>query len=368
VSASTPPISIRALDAFVEVLAEADAGVGADAFYGRLCEVICRLAGMDRAVLFRYDAHARRTSAAGAHGLDLALFAGAHVTVETAPIARAALMTDQVVETSVAQAEVPPRYASLLHHGRLFCVPLAANGRWIGVVLCDRSEDTPLEPEERDLLWTLGKTAALAASARIATAQGERARLLQQRIDLARELHDGVVQRLFGTALALEGEGPLAAAERRRAATEVQGALADLRMLIGQPLAREPRPTTTTLAEVLAGLQESRPGLPLRVPVAPVVPAHLEALAQSVLAEAVRNVTKHADPTEVAISARLEDGAFVLEIVNDGVRPRQSHGGLGLRLAAFEALQHGGFVEFGERQPGRWLVRLAVPVGGPADG
>ena len=35
--------------------------------------------------------------------------------------------------------------------------------------------------------------------------------------------------------------------------------------------------------------------------------------------------------------------------------------GMGLRLAALEALQVGGLVEFGERAPGEWRVRLAVP-------
>jgi hypothetical protein len=35
---------------------------------------------------------------------------------------------------------------------------------------------------------------------------------------------------------------------------------------------------------------------------------------------------------------------------------------MGLRLAAFEALQLGGVVEFGERAGGSWQVRLVVPL------
>jgi hypothetical protein len=35
---------------------------------------------------------------------------------------------------------------------------------------------------------------------------------------------------------------------------------------------------------------------------------------------------------------------------------------MGLRLAAFEALQVGGFVEFGARDGDRWQVRLVVPT------
>jgi hypothetical protein len=35
---------------------------------------------------------------------------------------------------------------------------------------------------------------------------------------------------------------------------------------------------------------------------------------------------------------------------------------MGLKLAALEALQAGGIVEFGEREPDSWRVRMAVPV------
>ena len=53
-----------------------------------------------------------------------------------------------------------------------------------------------------------------------------------------------------------------------------------------------------------------------------------------------------------------------MEVCNDGVRgrPRAAGVGMGLRLAALEALQAGGIVEFGEREPGIWRVRLAVPL------
>jgi signal transduction histidine kinase len=80
-----------------------------------------------------------------------------------------------------------------------------------------------------------------------------------------------------------------------------------------------------------------------------------------VLAEAVRNAHKHAQPTKVEVSLRRVDGALMLDVVNDGVRGRPKQSGMGLRLAALEALQMGGIVEFGEPEPGTWRVRLAVP-------
>ena len=79
----------------------------------------------------------------------------------------------------------------------------------------------------------------------------------------------------------------------------------------------------------------------------------------------MRNAHKHATPTRVEITLDRGDGALMLDVVNDGVRGRPRQTGMGLRLAALEALQAGGIVEFGEREPGTWRVRLAVPLDRP---
>jgi signal transduction histidine kinase len=97
----------------------------------------------------------------------------------------------------------------------------------------------------------------------------------------------------------------------------------------------------------------------------PVVPPELEPLVQSVLAEAVRNVRKHAAAQATVVRVRRAEGVLSLEVENDGVAADPSPGppGLGLRLAALEALHAGGWLEFGERTPGHWQVRLVVPDG-----
>src|SRR4051812_7137042 len=245
-----PPGPIEALDAFAEVLADAEAGTSRDAFYGRLCYVICTQASMDRAVIFRYDEALRRVRVAGTHNLDIDLFEDDEVSVESAPIARQALERDAVIEIRSPDPDaVPERSRSLIHGGTLVCVPLVAAGNWIGVALCDRRSGDALNQREQHLLWTLGKTAALASAARIATFEGERARELQHRIDIAREVHDGVVQRLFGVSLALDSDGDFPAEARKRAAAEIQHALTELNSVVQQPLGRTSPPTPTTLAE-----------------------------------------------------------------------------------------------------------------------
>jgi signal transduction histidine kinase len=362
-----PTVGIDALETFVELLARVEVDGSNDDFYSRLCEATCRVASMDRAVIFRYDDARRRVRATGAYGIDLDVFENAQVTVESAPIARQALEEDRVIEVSDDDTpEVPEEYRDLLREATLVCTPLSAAGRWLGVILSDRGPDRPpLSDSERQALWALGKTAALATHARLATNQQARARALQERIDLAREVHEGVIQRLFGVQLVFSSQTELSAEARERIAAELQAALFELRRALQRPLGRQAPETHTTLLEEIDRLRREHPDLAIRLTRGSgriTVPRELEPLAQSVLAEAVRNAHKHARPTRVEVTLDVTDGTFTLEIANDGVtgRPRQT--GMGLRLAALEALQAGGIVEFGEREPGTWRVRLAVPV------
>jgi signal transduction histidine kinase len=319
--------------------------------------------------VLRYDPARGRVRAVDAHGLDVEQFAEAHVTVESAPIAAQALREDRVTEIAGdVSGQFPLEYAALFPEPvRLVCAPMAAAGRAVGVILADRLlPAAPLDDADRYLLWTLGKTAALASVARIVATQAETARQLEHRIDLAREIHEGVIQRLFGVSMALDGEGDLPSEARQRCATETQAALVDLRTALQRPLGRTPRATQTTFEAEVKRLAAMHPELHIQLEQGShgEVPAALEPLAQSVLAEAVRNAHKHATPSEVRVRVRSNDGTFVLEVSNDGLRERQGRTGMGLRLAALEALQSGGVVEFGQREPGTWQVRLVVPHDG----
>lgn len=359
-------VEVRAVETFADLLFAAEADDAAGSFYNRLCEAACTLAEMDRSVVFIYDSTRRRVRVAGSHGLSIEAFRDFHVQVDSAPMALRALSEDKVLEATSGFAELlPPEYERFLTDTRLVCTPISAAGRWPGVILSDRAVDRPLTEGERHLLWSLGKIAALASSARISTREQERARQLQERIDLAREIHDGVIQRLFGVSLALSGED-LSDEARRRCAAELQEALTELRHAVQRPLGRAARESTTTLVDEVQLIADEHPELDVDLAVddGATVPAHLEPLAQSVFAEAVTNALKHADPRRLTV--RVErNGAFVLQVVNDGVpeaAARRAAAGMGLRLAAVEALQHGGVVEFGRAAAGEWRVRLLVPV------
>jgi signal transduction histidine kinase len=364
------------LDTMVELLGEIDAdghGGGRGAFYDRLCEAMCRLTSMERAGLLLYEEARRIVVPAGSHGFDPELVGGVHGTLEETPIAQRAFAEDRVVETTGdLRGQVPARYAELPGITKMTCTPVSAGGRWLGVIFADcGGPPFELTERERHTMWTLGKTAALAASARIAATQHERARLLSERVDLAREVHERVMQRLFGVSLVLGAETELTAAERRRCADEIQAAVADLRHALARPVTPPRTDIGATLRQELERLGSSY-DTPFEVDWDPAVevPQELEQLSQSVLAEALRNAHKHAVPSRVGVRVGAQDGTFVLEVVNDGVDPaRRGRGaGMGLRLAALDALQSGGVVDFGPagESDHDWRVRLVVPLAGHA--
>ena len=362
---------VEPLEVFVELLAEIDVGTASTEFYDRICEAICRLTTMRRAGIFMADQDRGRVRAVGAHGIDLSRLAELRPTLVNTPIAQRALLEDRVVEVSdEIEKQVPPEYAELLGITTLVCTPLSAAGRAYGVICADRGGGRfELSDGERHLLWTLGKTAALVAAARNVTRQQERSRSLAERLDLAREVHERVLQRLFGVSLALSAEHPLDAGERERCLVEMQEALADLRKALERPLAPLAPETGTTLAEELERIRGSA-GFAVDVDWRGdfTVPADLEPLAQSVLAEALRNISKHARPSCVDVAVSRDAETFTLEVRNDGVfdggGAARAGGGMGLRLAAFEALQHGGLVQSGPVPPDAWRVALVVDLRG----
>jgi signal transduction histidine kinase len=176
------------------------------------------------------------------------------------------------------------------------------------------------------------RTEVAASRARIVAAADE------ERRRVVRDLHDGAQQRLVHTVITL-----------KLAHRAMQNDEEDARALVTEALDHAER-ATDELRELAHGILPAvltqgglRPGvdaLALRMPV-PVenavsagrLPAAVEATAYFVVAEALTNVAKHARAAHAAVTARIADGALVVQVRDDGVggaRPDGS-GLLGLR-------------------------------------
>jgi signal transduction histidine kinase len=366
----TEALSSEALDLVVRLLLELEvdetAGEG-DPFSDRICEAICELTALERAVLFMYDAASQLVVPAGSHGVDPEILAHAYGALEETPIAREALERDTVVVADKLAGAVPDRYSDIPTISGISCTPVIAAGHLFGVIFADRNGgDLDLDAADRRTMRLLARAAALAATVRQAATQRERDALLLERVGLAREVHESVMQRLFGVSMVLGSGRRLSAEDAERSAAEIEAALSELRDALDRSLDSTPSPpASTTLRAELARLGRQYKSVPLSVwwDEGAEVPDGLEPLAVSVLGEALRNAEKHAEPSEVRIAITSPEGGFALEVRNDGLgRGEPTPGsGLGLKLAAYEALQRGGMLEFGP-EGDEWRIRLLLPV------
>jgi signal transduction histidine kinase len=365
-AATLPWEPVEALGVFMGLLAEVETATPQSTdFYDSLCDATCRLAHLRRAVIFLWDDARREVRAVGSHDVPLEVFETTPVSTVNVPLARAALAGDCVVEAHERfEAQIPAEIVAALRPRNLVCTPMSASGLWFGVLIAEREQDGPLSDTERHTLWTLGKVAGLAASARIATHTQDRARSLGERIALARELHESVIQRLFAVSLALGSGEALTEEDRERCLLEVQQAAQEVRAAMQRPLEPVRAAGGRRLATELERLSAEHPDLGLRPQWESGVelPTRYEGVAQNVLAEAVRNARKHARPSGIDIAVARRGDALVLQVANDGVDVARRGAGMGLKLAALEALQHGALVEFGPEAGGRWCVRLIMPL------
>jgi signal transduction histidine kinase len=212
-------------------------------------------------------------------------------------------------------------------------------------------------------LLVLGALATLmiwALSRRLRRAAGERQRLLQAAIDaseaerrrIARDLHDGVVQDLAGTAFALSAAareaGPVERATVADAAGSLRGSLRALRSLLVE--IHPPDLDADGLAAALDDLvaPAAAAGMTAHVGVEGVAgaPDRAVRLVWRVAQEAVRNALRHSRGSRLDVLVERRGDRLVLVVRDDGVgideavRPDGEH--LGLRGLAGLARDEGG--------------------------
>ncbi len=352
------------IDVLVGLIAGAGNSDSAGRLTDRICEAVCRMTSLTRSAMFLHDSTMGMSRPVGSHGVDQDLIASVAATLDEMPVAQRVLVEDRVIEVSRnLEFELPARYAGLGGITTITCAPVAAGGNWFGVIVADQGgRDYQLSREDHQRIHTLGRLAAVAATAERSTLARERERTLDNRIGLIREIHDQVIQRLFGLSLALASDQPLTVAELQRSSEEISTVLAQLRSALGRPVAPLDTGQAGSLRELAEWFAESEPvTLDWQPDLA--APESLDPLTRSALIEAIRNAKRHSDDGRIRIRVAGESGNLVLEVTNDRVSPeRRRGGGLGLRLLTLEALENDALVESGPLGDDRWQFRLTAPV------
>jgi signal transduction histidine kinase len=168
---------------------------------------------------------------------------------------------------------------------------------------------------------------------------------LEQRRRLEADLRAGAERRLAAVAGRLErvATNGGAAAELSELGASLERARDDLHRF-----AQGVHPRALTEQGLAAALRDVADSMPmsvrLRLP-ARNAPADVEATAYFLCAEALANITKHAEATSVQITISAKDGALDVTVLDDGVGGANPAGGTGLRGLADRIEALGGCFE-----------------------
>jgi signal transduction histidine kinase len=314
--------------------------------FEHVTEEVARLLGMPGASLMRYDGD-RTATVVGAWSEDgkPSLPVGSTIDLDGDSVVAKVLRSGEPQRVDRYEEARGALAAQLQRSGYRAAVAApvkVADALWGALAAATRSD----EPLPADLETRLSDFADLVAQ-RLANAEAHeqlaasRARIVEvgdaERRRLERNLHDGAQQRLVSLALDLRmvevmlEKDPPAARERLAAAQEqLANGLAELR-----ELARGIHPAILTergLGPALEGLVARAP-VPVEITELPEerLAPPVEAAAYYVVAEAITNVAKYAQATNVSVSVRRSNGYATVVVTDDGVGGADPALGTGLR-------------------------------------
>ena len=209
----------------------------------------------------------------------------------------------------------------------------------------------------------------------------EHLRALQMANDrdrIARDLHDLVIQRVFGVGMRLSSLLPavpdVTADLLREVVAELDGVISDIRTTIfdlqtNQAVPGGLRSGVLRLAIDAGERLGFQPRLHFDGPIETAVDHEAGEQLMAVLRESLSNVIRHAHASSVDIEISSAGAELVLLVSDDGVGPASSKGaGNGLRNMEARACSLGGAFEVRARQPRGTLVEWRVPLSLPVAG
>jgi signal transduction histidine kinase len=255
-------------------------------------------------------------------------------------------------------------------------IPLVSKEKTMGAIDLGSSVVRDVSPEELSLLAAIGHQIGVAVENARLYEQAQQLAVIEERNRLARDLHDSVMQALYGVTLYAEaatrqldmGDANLAGDHLSEIRETAEEALREMRVLIF-----ELRPPMLKRDGLSAALQsrleavESRVGLKthFQTDCYGRLPADTEEELYRVALEALNNALKHAHADSVDVHLYQDQEVVTLEIVDDGIGfdtgLAWERGGFGLRSMAERVAYLGGRMTV-ESQPGEG-TKIKVEVG-----
>ncbi len=260
-------------------------------------------------------------------------------------------------------------------------VPVSVHGRSVGnLYLTDKRDAPEFSDADRLLVEMFSLRAGIAIENARLHEQVQRLAVVEERERISRDLHDGIIQAIYGVALSLEDVPSLMGSDPEEAEQRVDHAIDSLNLAI-----REIRTFILGLrsellhgADVVAGVAtlveefatSGTADIELELSIDPHIAAglpvnHRVQLLQ-MTREALSNATRHARATTIRLALRSVAGAIVLTVEDDGVgfdvgdEPPAGH--LGLANLRQRAAALGGMMTI-ESSPGEGTrLEIRIPL------
>ncbi len=222
-----------------------------------------------------------------------------------------------------------------------------------------------------ELLAAFADQASLALDRTQALSERQEHLLVADRDRIARDLHDTVIQRLFATALQLQGLRRAAAtdevkqrldesvAELNTTIRDIRSTIFELRHHDGGSLKAEIR----GLAKEYVPTLGFTPFVRIRGPVDVVLPDQAAEHLLATLREALSNVARHAEADACIVEVEATGDRLVLRVSDNGRGLAEQINESGLRNVRRRALDLGGTFLIAAEEPHGTLLEWHVPLG-----
>ncbi len=270
----------------------------------------------------------------------------------------------------------PPNHP---HMGSFLGVPVTARGRSVGnLYLTNKRSHVQFSAADQELVERFAMHAGIAIEQARLAQQVQKLVVIEERERIGADLHDGVIQRIYGVNLSLDEVPELVATQPAKAAERVEQAIDALNSTIAE--IREfiyilrPPGAESGLAPVLhalAGEVRLQSSLPVDVAVeeVPVMSSERVREVVSIVREALSNAARHAAAAHATLSVRRQanDEGVRIEISDDGIgfdpTSERDEGHRGLVNMRRRAERLGGTLEVASRPDAGTRIILVLPTG-----
>lgn len=256
--------------------------------------------------------------------------------------------------------------------GVLLALPVPGEAGVGGVLLVGRDSDREFSEAEIEIGATFAAQTAMAIELGRARDDRERLLLAEDRERIGRDLHDLVIQRLFGSAMGLQSivrmvDNPRAAARVNDVIEQLDTTIRDIRTAIFSLAAPQPsssglRAEILSVAEDASGALGFYPSTRFDGPVDTSVPDHVAENVVAVVREALSNIARHASARTASVELLAGDDVVII-VTDDGVGLGPSTRRSGLANLEARAERLGGTLRHGAGEGGRGTrLEWRVPI------